>query len=148
MKSTWILVADSTRARYFTASTPSSALQELEDDIHPAGRQHERDMTSDLPGKARGAGGAGGHAYEESTDIKEYESTEFAKEIARHLEEALNAGKYRQLLIVAAPSFLGELRNQTSERVRKLVCFELDKNLATHSAEDIRKHLPEYLPNR
>lgn len=148
MKSTWILVADSTRARYFTASTPSSALQEFEDDIHPVSRQHERNMTSDLPGKARGVGGAGGHAYEEPTDPKEYEANEFAKEIARHLEESLNAGKYGQLLIVAAPSFLGELRSQISERVRKLICFELDKNLATHDAEDIRKHLPEYLPNR
>jgi protein required for attachment to host cells len=148
MKHTWILVADSTRARYFTASTPSSALQEFEDDIHPASRQHERNMTSDLPGKARGAGGAGGHAYEESTDPKEYEASEFAKEIARHLEESLNAGKYGQLLIVAAPSFLGDLRSQISERVKKLICFELDKNLATHTAEDIRKHLPEFLPNR
>jgi protein required for attachment to host cells len=148
MKSTWILVADSTRARYFTASTPSSALEEFEDDIHPASRQHDRNITSDLPGKARGAGGVGGHVYEEPTDPKEYESIEFAKEIAKHLEEALNAGKYGQLLIVAAPSFLGELRSQISDRVKKLICFELDKNLTTHDAEDIRKHLPEYLPNR
>jgi len=148
MKSTWIVVADSSRARYFTASSPSSALSEFEDDIHLESRQHEQKMTSDLPGKASGAGGAGGHAYEDQTEPKEYESQEFAREIARHLEESLNAGKYGQLLLVAAPSFLGDLRNQISERVKKTVCFELDKNLTTHDTSDIRKHLPEYLPNR
>jgi hypothetical protein len=33
------------------------------------------------------------------------------------------------------------------EHIKKHVCFELDKNITTQSAADIRKHLPDLLPN-
>ncbi|NOT85194.1 MAG: host attachment protein [Methylococcaceae bacterium] len=44
-------------------------------------------------------------------------------------------------------AFLGVLRQQLPERLKKLVSFELDKSIATESAAEIRKHLPEFLPN-
>lgn len=146
MRKAWIVVADSSRARIFTADTQSSPLQELETLAHPEGRLHEQNMDSDLPGKDAGNGGAGGHAYQDQTEPKEQETINFAKRIARHLDEGRNARKYEQLVVVAAPAFLGELRNQCSSQVEKLVCYELSKNLTTQDAADIRKHLPEYLP--
>ncbi|MGZ8903707.1 MAG: host attachment protein [Methylobacter sp.] len=146
MKLTWILVADNCHARIFTADTPSSALKEIEGLAHTEGRLHDREMTSDLPGKIKSSG-AGGHTFEQPTDPKKHEADNFAHRIAQHLEEAHNANKFEQLLIVAEPSFLGLLRNQLPEQVKKLVCFELDKNITMHNAEDIRTHLPQYLPN-
>ena len=53
----------------------------------------------------------------------------------------------RSNLIVAAPAFLGTLRNQLSDQTRKLVSIEMDKNLTQQKADVIRGHLPEYLPN-
>ena len=53
MKLTWILVADNTRVRIFSADTPSSPLQEVDDLIHTEGRLHDREMTSDLPEKLK-----------------------------------------------------------------------------------------------
>ena len=50
MKPTWILVADSSRARIFSAETPSSALIEINTLAHPQGRLHEQNLSSDLPG--------------------------------------------------------------------------------------------------
>jgi protein required for attachment to host cells len=147
MKSTWILVADSSRARIFTADTPSSPLEEIEDFSHSEGRLHDREMTSDLPGKIRSEGGVGGHAFEQPTDPKKHEADNFAHRVAQYLEEAHNANRFKQLLIVAAPSFLGLLRNHLPEQIKKLVRFELDKDITTHSAADIRQHLPQYLPN-
>lgn len=146
MKSTWILVADNSRARIFTAETPSSPLEEIDDLSHSEGRLHDREMTTDLPGKIKSAG-AGGHTFEQPTDPKKHEAEVFAHGVANYLEDAHNANKFRQLLIVAEPSFLGLLRNQLSEQIKKSVSFELDKNLTKHSAEDIRQHLPEHLPN-
>jgi protein required for attachment to host cells len=147
MKSTWILVADNVRARIFTAEAPSSPLEEIEALTHMEGRLHDREMTSDLPGKIKNPGGAGGHAFEQPTDPKKHEASYFAHRIADYLEEAHNASKFEQLLIIAEPSFLGLLRIQLPEQIKKLVCFELDKNITTHSADDIRKHLPAYLPS-
>lgn len=147
MKPTWILVADSTRARVFTAENPSLSLQEIDDLAHPAGRIHEQKMTSDLPGKDSGNEGTGGHSYQDQTGPKEQEVIDFAKRISEYLEVAKNAKRFEQLLIISAPSFLGTLRNQLSDQTRKCICFELDKNITAHSTDDIRRHLPENLPS-
>ncbi len=147
MKSTYILVADNVRARIFTAETPASPLEEIDALAHSEGRLHDREMTSDLPGKIKNVGGIGGHAFEQPTDPKKHEASLFAHRIAVYLEDAKNENKFEQLLIIAEPSFLGLLRNQLPEQIKKLVCFELDKNITTHSADDIRKHLPTYLPS-
>ena len=143
MKSIWILVADSSRARIFVADTPST-IQEIEDFAHTEGRLHEQGMTSDLPGKDVGVVGAGGHAYQNQIDPKEQEAINFAKTVAKHLDEEHNSNKFERLMIISDPSFLGKLRKQLSDQSRKAVCFELDKNITTHSVDDIRKHLPEH----
>jgi protein required for attachment to host cells len=146
MKLTWILVADTTRARIFTAETSSSPLEEIEDLSHSKSRLHDREITSDLPGKIKSVGG-GGHAFEQPTDPKKYEAEAFADTIADYLEKAHNANRFEQLLIVAGPSFLGLLRSNLPEQIKKTVRFELDKEITTLSAADIRQHLPQFLQN-
>lgn len=145
MNPTMIVVADSTRARIFTADSASSPLLEIETMAHPEGKLHDRDITSDLPGKDTGGNGAGGHAYQSQTDPKRHELAGFAKRLADHLDDARNHNKLSSLLLVAEPTFLGELRTHLSSATSDKVVFELDKNLTKHSAEDIRKHLPEFL---
>ncbi|WP_394754398.1 host attachment protein [Crenothrix sp.] len=146
MKLTWILVANSTHARIFTADTPSSALEEIGDLAHTEGRLYTRELTTDLPGRVKG-GQSSRHALEQPTDPKKHEADIFAHQLAEHLEEAYNANKFKQLLIIAEPSFLGLLRQCLPEHIKKQVCLELDKNITLQSAADIRKHLPEYLPH-
>jgi len=46
------------------------------------------------------------------------------------------------LSLIVAPKFLGELRSCLSNEIKEKIIFELDKNLAHHDVEDIRKHLP------
>ncbi len=146
MKSTWILVADNTRARFFTAETPSSALEEIDDLMHSEGRLHDKEMTTDLPGKIKNADGSG-HAFEQPTDPKKHEADNFANRVAQHIESAHNTKKFEQLLIIAEPSFLGLLRKHLPDHIKTHVNFELDKNITGLSAADIRKHLPDYLPS-
>ena len=78
MKLTWILVADNTRARFFTADTPSSALEEIDALIHPEGRLYDRDLTTDLPGRIKSSDEVG-HAFEQPTDPKKHESEHFGE---------------------------------------------------------------------
>ena len=140
-------LADNTHARIFTAETPLSALAEIEDLVHEEGRLHDRELTTDLPGKIKSADG-GGHAFEQPTDPKKHEADGFANRIAKHLAAAHNANKFQQLLIIAEPTSLGVIRKHLPEHVRRLVCFELDKNIADKNAAEIRKHLPTYLPSQ
>jgi protein required for attachment to host cells len=146
MKLAWILVADSARARLFTVDTLSSPLLEINDFSHTEARLHDREITSDLPGKIKSTG-AGGHAFEQPTDPKKHEIDNFAQTIARYLETAHNANRFEQLLIVAPPGFLGSLRNHLPEQIKKLVSFELDKEITLLSPSEIRQYLPEHLPS-
>ena len=136
-----IVVADSARARIFTADSARSPLNEIETMAHPEGRMHEKDMVSDMPGKGAGKGGGGDHAFQEKIEPKEQEMIVFAKRVADYLDDARKANKLNQLILAAAPAFLGELRTHLSSETSEKIVFELDKNIAHDSAEDIRKHL-------
>ncbi|MEJ2361830.1 MAG: host attachment protein [Gammaproteobacteria bacterium] len=143
----WVVVTDSTRARIFSADSSSAALTESESLASPEGRLHDRDMTSDLPGRSFDSNKAGGrHAMEPTTDPKQELAVEFARTIARHLEAGRVKRDFEQLVLVAAPSFLGLLREQLNNSCRKLVAYELNKNLVQHTPEEIRGHLPKLLP--
>ncbi len=147
MKSRWILVADSSRARIFTVEKASAPLEEMEVLVNPEGREHEQEISSDLPGRDSDRNGSGRHAFQDETEPKEQEILNFAKRIAQHVDKARTTGKLNQLIIIAAPAFLGTLRNQLSEQSRKLISLTLDKNLTQHDPVDIRKHLPKLLPS-
>ncbi len=147
MRKTWVVVADNSRARIFTAETPSSPLLEVDSIVHPEARMHDRDITSDLPGRGSGSGGSR-HSYEGETDAKAHENAGFAKRIADFLDDGRKSNKFKQLIIVAAPALLGNLRSGLNEQTRKLVSLELDKNLSQLNPVEIRKHMPEYLPNK
>ena len=147
MRKTWVIVADNSRARIFTAETPSSPLIEVDSIVHPEARMHDRDITSDLPGRGSGSGGAR-HSYVTETDAKDHENAGFARRIAGFLDDARKSDKFRQLIIVAAPSLLGKLRGGLNDQTKKLVSLELDKNLSALSPVEIRKHMPEFLPNK
>lgn len=144
MKSNLVLVADNSRARIFTIDSPKSSLHEIESIVQSEGRLHERDLTSDLPGKMK-AGVGGGHAYESETPPKQQRAISFAKRLADYLDAARKANKLYNILIVATPTLLGELRKQMTSETAEMVVFELDKDLTLDSVDEIRLHLPKFL---
>jgi protein required for attachment to host cells len=146
MNTTWVLVADSSRARIFEADAPSAALREIETLAHPESRLHEQDLTSDLPGRSFDSHGQGRHAMEAKLSPKQQERLSFVHQICDRLDSAVEQGRYQQLILVATPSLLGLLRKHVSTDTEKRISYELDKNIAQLSAEQIRKHLPDRLP--
>jgi protein required for attachment to host cells len=147
MENTWVVVAESTRARIFTVDTPSAPLVEVETLVHPEGRLHEQEMTSDLPGSDANSSGSGRHGYQDETEPKKQEAINFARQVADRLDKARTGGEMQRVIVVAAPAFLGILRDQLNDQTGKLVSHEIAKNLGQHTPEDIRSHLPEHLPS-
>ena len=141
----WVLVADSSRARIFAADTPKGPLQELETLAHPQSRLHERDLTTDLPGRTFDSAGQGRHAMEQKTSPKHEEAISFARQISEQLDSARIAGKFGKLMLVAAPAFLGLLREHLSAETMKQVTAQLDKDFTTLDAAALRNRLPERL---
>jgi protein required for attachment to host cells len=142
MAGTWVLVADSSRARVFRAEGAQRQLIELEDLSHPEGRLHEASLTTDLPGRRYDTGVQNRSAMEDQTPPKRHEAIQFAKRISQFLEAARNAGDYDRLAIIAEPRFLGLLRDNLSDETIKLVDLQIDKNLVQQSPEAIRERLP------
>lgn len=146
MKKTWIVVADSAHARLFSAETPTGGLIEQEDLLHIQSRMHDKDLITDGPGRHSNDTGTGAHGYEPKITPTEEEAIRFAKELAQELYKAFHEYKFEQLIIVAPPKFLGHLRNALDKNVKKVISLEVAKDLVAEKPAEIRKHLPEYLP--
>lgn len=144
MEPTWIVTADSARARIFTVERPRGPLIELKDLVNPKDRLRERDLVSDRPGRERDRGGPGRSAMEH-TDVKKHNAQTFAREVAEALTRSHGEGEFRRLYLAAAPDFLGQLRDQLHGKVADSIVQTLNKDIAHERADAIRKHLPERL---
>jgi protein required for attachment to host cells len=141
---TWVLVADTSRARFFAAEKAVGPLREVRDLLYPEARLREGDLVTDRPGSDRNPV-AGTHGVGTDASHKEDGADRFALEVCGQLESARAGGVFRKLYVVAAPHFLGLLRKHQSSSLRQMVAGEVDKNLTTQDSDVIRKHLPDYL---
>lgn len=141
----WIVVADSAKARIYGADSAAGPLTELSTRVHPESRLKDTQIASDRPGRTFDRAGEGRHAKEQEFGPKDYEAVRFADELAAALETARARGEYELLGLVAAPRFLGLLRDKLSAPARKAVRFELDKDLVGVEARELRERLPERL---
>lgn len=139
MSKTWIIVAESSRARWFSVETRHTPLVEIEDMLNPSSKLHESELTADLPGRTVGSGGSK-HALEAETSPKEVAALAFAKEIADRIEHARTQNQVENILLACPPKFLGLLRNQLTEQSQKLVSISVDKNLVEMDESEIRGH--------
>lgn len=145
MKSTWIIVAESARARIFTVSEIGGKFQEVADLSHPESRLHDRELSSDLPGRTFDSHGDGRHAMEQATGPQEQEAQAFATEITRQIDRGQREGNFDSLVLVAPPKFLGRLRSELSKSARNAVIGELDKNLVETDTKTIERHVSALL---
>lgn len=140
---TWILVADSVRARIFSADSPTGGINEITTLANPEGRLHEQDLVSDRPGRSFDSRGHGRSGMATQVSAKEHENIRFASRVAEHLESNRKQGSYRKLIVVAAPEFLGQLSLRLTETTLATIVLRVNKNLAHLNVQEIRAHLPE-----
>lgn len=145
MSQMWVVVANTAVARILSAAGPTEPLVERECLSHTAGRLLDRQMVSDRPGRAFDSHGPGRHSMEPRVGPKEEEAIRFAEQVASKLRHAHAAHEFEHLAIVAAPRFLGLLRERIGPAVTRSLTETLDKDLAMLSPEEIRARLPEKL---
>jgi len=138
---TWILVADSSRARFFVLESRIEPLRELDGMVHLEGRMRDQDEVSDRQGGIAGGHGEGDHTFEAPTDLKHHEAEVFAKQITEKLEHGRVNHEFNKLILVAPPAFLGALRLALNEQTSKLITSSLDKNLVAEDEAVIRGHI-------
>ena len=122
---TWILVADSARARIFEIGAQDGQLFEVGGYANPEAHTKPSDTGYDKPPRAQESVGGARHAIEPHTDPHDKPAEKFAHGLAEILEHGRVEHAYTRLLLVAPPRFLGMLRGELSPRVQKTVVGEI-----------------------
>jgi protein required for attachment to host cells len=136
----WVLVGDGRRAIFFSNHGDADLLDlrvvESRVDENPATRL----QGTDAPGRVFASRG-GVRSAVEPTDWHELEKEHFAREIAQRINKAAESGEMKEIVIVAPPRVLGELRKDLSAKAQSKVKGELDRDLTHHPLPEIEKAL-------
>jgi len=132
IKTTWIAVLDAAQARFFVLrkTDDGQIFEKAASALNADLPRRARDEGSDKPGRSfSSAGGGVRHAIEPRSNPRKLEKHNFACQVAAALDVALRERRYTQLVLVAPPRSLGELREVLSERVLKAITQEVPKSL-------------------
>ena len=140
-----VVVADSSKARVLLAETGQDPLNEEIDFVHPESRLKEQDLVSDGTGSGNDSGGYGKHSmgHERSAHQKQVET--FVHDLCHEIDRLRRKRDLRRIYLVAPPKFLGLLRSRMNKQCKELLAGEVDKDLVSHSIEDICAQLPKRL---
>ncbi|WP_425427957.1 host attachment protein [Aliiruegeria haliotis] len=144
MTGTWVLVADSEKALFLRnvgdAFDFHFEVVRKETQDNPATREqgaHKPGRFNDGPSVQRSAVA--------DTDWHELEKERFATDVADLLYRRAIAGDFEEIVIVAAPSLLGNLRTELHSEVRDKVVAEVDKNLTNEPIDKLEARLADLL---
>jgi protein required for attachment to host cells len=141
MRNTWIVVADSSRARIFSAGTPTAKLTEVASLDHPQSRAKAKDLVEDGPSSTFSSVGASRHGVGADASPKLHEHEVFAREVVRTLERGRSDNRFDMLVLIAPATFLGLLKQSMGGPLAKLVQQTVAKDLTQLDAAQIRNHI-------
>ena len=140
---TWILVADSSRARIFAASQRGKPWTLVANFEHPETRERTAEYSPTERGSQKQAFGYGRPAMEPKTEPRRVEKGHFAEELASRLDKGLKQGEYGALVLVASPQFLGDLKGKLDKQVAKCVTGTIDKDYTQLNERELAERLEE-----
>lgn len=145
VNSYWIVVADEFQAMVYAREKKFSPLKKLASLQNATAREKLENLVSDRGGRSFDSQGMGRHAFtKEKSDPKTQSYAAFAKEIAERVREGRQGNKFGRLVVVAAPRFLGVLRNALTKAGID-PDLTLDKEVTSRDAAFIQKLLDERL---
>lgn len=145
-KTTWILVADGARALIFEQRGPGEPLQPVSDRCFAEARKPTREIGADRPGRVHDSRGTTRHGMAARVDWHRFAKETFAKSVAGALEDAAKRREFEQLILVAPPRTLGDLRGALGRHAQALVTGEIGKDLTNLSVPEITFQLDQARP--
>jgi protein required for attachment to host cells len=136
------VVADEARAIFYTHDTKSGPLTEWRSFDNDVARSKSVDLVSDRGGRSFDSHGQGRHSVSSDRDgPKELAATRFAKRIAGEIAADVNTGTCRGYALVAAPRFLGELRDAIATSTHSEPYAAVNKDVVDKDAATIAELL-------
>ena len=135
---TWVVVAGSDKALFLRTLTdhqnPYLNVVGKEQQDNPP----DREQGANRPGRKHD-NGVGQRSAMEDTDWHELAKERFAAELSDILYKKAHAGEFQELVLVAAPQVLGNLRPSLHKEVTDRLIAELPLTLTNHPVEEIER---------
>jgi protein required for attachment to host cells len=139
MPTTWILTANRSKARILEMQKLHDPLLEVADFVDPAGRAQAREVNTDASGRFYGKGEhVQGHSTSTEVSTTQHEAERFAEQLRAYLHHAHTEHRFDKLWIVAAPAFLGVLRDKLPKELLAVTELEVNKDVPTATPDEIR----------
>ena len=135
-----ILVGDGQKALFLRNRGNAQRLDLVVERILEQDNPATREQGSDRPGRSIAAPGVARSAMEE-VDWHDIAKERFAVELAEALYRHAHANHFNELVVIAPPKILGNLRKAFHAEVADRVTAEIPKVLTSHPISEIEKLL-------
>lgn len=139
-QTTWILVANASRAKLFANLGPNKGLALVKEMEHPESRQKNSDLVSDRAGNMS-ANGHGRGSPTPHTFPKTHEAQVFAQTLARELNHGRSTNCFKRAIIVAPPSMMGMLNTNLDAVTASMVSDRFEKDYTSSNEKQLASHL-------
>ena len=144
-KTTWIVVADESAAAFYARKSRRGPITELFRLSNETGRKKTGELITDRGGRSFDSHGQGRHTMvKEQSGPKKRAIIAFAKNIAKRVNDAMRKGACDEIVLIAAPRFLGVQREALVKAGNIVPAVTIDKEMVGQDADVIEKLLADY----
>jgi protein required for attachment to host cells len=138
----WYVIADGGRAR-FVERNEEGAFQTLSSFISAELHQSAHELGRDRPARVKESASPARSAIEPRRDLHEAVKEDFIRTVAHTLAAELKDQKFDELVLVAPPGVIEELKESLSKPTAKVVIKELHKDLTKVPDHELTGHLAQ-----
>lgn len=136
----WIVVADGGRANVYKNVGEIGEIKLVLVRSTNQHTEHTHELGRDKPGRMNDNSGYSKSALE-STNIHEVAEDRFLKLVIEHLAQDVQAGECKEVVLIAPPQALGDLRKHLPANVAKVVVGEIGKDYTHMAINELQKTL-------
>ena len=142
----WVVVGDGKKALVLHNAGDAELINLRRVSVREQSNPATRDQGSDAAGRASNTvNGRGGSMAE--TDWHTVEEARFAASLADDINKASREHLFKELIVIAPPKTLAELRHEWSKETEKTIVAEIPKDYTNHPIPDIEKLLVSHRPS-
>ena len=139
-----IAIADGEHAR-FVQPDANNVLRTVQAINSASAHLRSRDIGSDRPGRAFESATSAHHAVGERHDLHRMEKEKFTRLVAEQLNAAAAVNEFDELLLVAPPRALHELREALDAATRARLVGTLERDLVKTPDHELWPHVREWV---
>ena len=136
----WYVIADGGRAR-FVERDEEGAFRTLSSFVSTELHKSAHELGRDHPTRVKESTSPARSAVEPRRDLHEAVKEDFIRTVADTLAAELKDSKFDELVLVAPPGVIAELKDSLSKSTAKAVVKELHKDLTKVPDHELTRHL-------